>query len=107
MTWQDFGNMDAEAIAFYAEMERDADEESTRYSPIEDRLQVLRFVSKSKGRGRRRKTPIEVVLVKDVHSGRVSLAKKIAMDEYAESIFPWLAGWDAERRLRAYIDYEV
>lgn len=95
---------DAEALAFYEQMEREAHEESESYNPIESRIQVLRFVSTSKGRGRKRKTPVEITLVRDRHTLRVCSGHLYKCDEASTEMLPHLEPWDAERVLRNYIE---
>tara|TARA_Y100000310_G_scaffold333905_2_gene412428 strand:+ start:2718 stop:2990 length:273 start_codon:yes stop_codon:yes gene_type:complete len=77
------------------------EEESRLNDPVRAFLGRVYFVSKSKGRGRRRRHWEEVELVHNKVTGRYRLAHLFPFDLYASEVLPEASRDEAETQLRA------
>lgn len=93
--------MDLEAIQYYKALEAEIEAELKAQDPVHQRFKIVRFVSKSKGRGRRRRNPVEVELIHDMHNfGRYNSISKFQFDGIATEVLPMIHKADVEQEFR-------
>ena len=95
---QTWGYSDDE-LAILADMEQEF--QNAEYSLVNVRLSKVHFVSNSKGRGRRRQLPKEVMLIHDTDNpGRWTDYKRFPFDTVATEVLPQIPdGLEAEKIL--------
>lgn len=92
--------MDVEAEQYYSELEAEIEAEARLCDPVHQRLELVSFVSRSKGRGRKRKGRTEVELVHDKQSGKYTSWDKYPFDVYGTEILPMVHPADVDEELR-------
>lgn len=97
--------MRVKGIAIYTDDEldiiQDVKAELDSYDPVKRRFLYISFVSASKGRGRRRKRPVEVELVNDVHEpSRWVSFNKLKFDTLATEVYVGSDGEGLEAKLQ-------
>ncbi len=93
----------AEYLAFCEAELAEIEAEMRAADPVRDRYELVSFVSKSKGRGRKRAKWQEVYLVNDKHAKRCTLWNKYPFDVYASEMIPGMAKDDVEQELQRRI----
>ena len=96
--------MDSKTQQYYQELEASVETELRLQDPVAQRLKLIYFVSKSKGRGRKRKHWEEISLVQDKWNGKCTSLDNYPFDVYASEILPGVLDAEAELRRRLY-DY--
>jgi hypothetical protein len=84
------------------QVENEVREELSRTS-VSKRFNHAYFVSRSKGKGRRRTKPREIEMVGIRNSGKYTLVSHFPFDVYASETFPELEDWDATIKLEEEI----
>ena len=89
-----------------AQIIQEAMDEARTLDPIFRRFDRKYFVSRSKGRGRRRSHWKEIILIHDRYNpiSRFTSAHRFKFDVVASEVFPSLTGLDAEAKLMARLE---
>lgn len=93
--------MDSAAVEYYRQCESEAERECLLSDPVYQRFRYVCFVSRSKGRGRKRKHWQEVELVRDCWNGvNYREFARYPWDRIASEMYPQAADdIEAEKRL--------
>jgi hypothetical protein len=90
---------ESEFEAYWAAVEAEVAEELRLQDPVRQRFRYVCFVSKSKGRGRKRRNWVEVELVSESNGKRWTSFDKVPWDCKATEVFPNQDPREVERML--------
>lgn len=88
---------------YYAQVEAEVEAETHTSDPICSRYRYITFVSKSKGRGRKRRHWEEIELVHDTYAHIITSWHKYPFDVYATEVLPYLPKDQVDKILMEHI----